>query len=94
MLMNMKSICYITTLAVTIKAFCIPQLKYLSQNGFEVTVICSPDNELQDILGSSIRYVPIPIPRGVSFFDMIKAIREIKSYIKKNKIPTMIISLR
>lgn len=34
----MKKICYIVTLPVTIKAFFIPQLKYLSNKGFEVSL--------------------------------------------------------
>lgn len=39
----MRKICYIVTISGTIEAFFIPQLKYLSEHGFDVYVICSPN---------------------------------------------------
>ena len=36
----MKKICYVVTIPLTIRAFFIPQLKYLADNGFDVTVVC------------------------------------------------------
>lgn len=69
----MKKICYIVTIPGTIRAFFIPQLKYLADNNFDVTVICSYDEKLQAELGNNIRYIPIEIPRGMFWSKMIQA---------------------
>lgn len=81
----MKKICYIVTLPLTIKAFFIPQLKCLADNGFDVAVICSSDNSLQNELGSKIRYIPIEIPRGISISGSVWALKELKDVFKKEK---------
>lgn len=81
----MKKICYIVTISTTIKAFFIEQLQYLSNNGFDVTVVCSQDNALQAMLGQKIRYFPIEIPRGISFFDSIFAIEKMYIFFKSQK---------
>ncbi len=81
----MSKICYVTTLSVSIKAFFVPQLKFLAENGFDVTVICSNDDTLKDILGENIRYIPIEIPRGISFLGSLKAIKKLKAIFKKEK---------
>ena len=51
----MKKICYVATIPITIRAFFIPQLQFLAENGVDVTVICSPDETLQDELGDAVR---------------------------------------
>ncbi len=81
----MKKICYVTTLALSIKSFFIPQLKYLAQNGFDVTVICSPDDKLQSLLGENIRFIPVQMPRGISALGSIRAIRKLKRIFKREK---------
>lgn len=81
----MKKICYIVTIPETIKAFFLPQLKYLSQNGFDVTIICSDANILQDELGESVRLFPIDIPRGISVGKSIFVIKQLKRFFKKEK---------
>lgn len=78
-------ICYITTIALSIEAFFIPQIQYLSEHGFEVTVICSDDGKVAELLPPNVKYVPIMIPRGISFGGMINAIREMVSLLKENK---------
>ena len=79
----MKKICYITTIATTIRAFFIPQLKYLAEHGYDVTVICSPDLSLTGELGDSIKYKPIKIARGVSPMTLNRSIKELKLYFKE-----------
>lgn len=81
----MKKICYVVTLPVTIKAFFIPQLKFLSQNGYDVTVICSKEEGLDKILGEDIKYLPVDIPRGISFLGSLKAIKNLKKIFKREK---------
>lgn len=79
----MKKICYVTTISSTIESFFIPQLKYLSENGFDVTVICSPDDGLQEELGDKICYIPVDIPRGMSVLGSIHAIKNLLKIFKK-----------
>ncbi len=81
----MKKICYVTTLSISIRAFFIEQLKYLSENGFDVTVICSPDDTLKEKLGDSIRYIPVSIPRGIHPLGMIKSILDLRKVFLKEK---------
>lgn len=81
----MKKICYIVTISSTIRAFFVPQLQYLANNGFEVHVICSEDDGLQELLGEKIKYIPLNMPRGISFGGTIKAIRELTRIFKREK---------
>ena len=81
----MAKICYVTTLATSIRAFFIPQLQYLSKHGFDVTVICSPDATLQEELGENIRYIPVQMPRGVSVFRSLSAIAKLKKIFRKQQ---------
>ena len=78
-----KKICYITTLSLTIRAFFIPQLKYLAENGYEVCVICSPDKTLQQELGENIRFIPVSIARGISPSTLLRSIKELKKVFDK-----------
>ncbi len=78
-------ICYVVTVPITIRSFFIPQLKYLAENGFDVSVVCSKDDSLQMELGNDITYHPIEMPRGISFFASLKAIKELTDYFKKEE---------
>ena len=81
----MKKICCVLTISETVRAFFIPQLKYLAENGFDVTVVCSYDKNLQNELGDKVKYHPIDIPRGLSVFGSISAIRQLYKFFKKEK---------
>lgn len=82
----MNRLCYVTTLGLSIKSFFVPQLKYLSQNGYSITVICSPDIEnLKDLLGEDIELINIDIPRGISFFNMLKTISKLRRIFKDHE---------
>ena len=74
----MNKICLIVTTPGTIDSFFIPQLKYLSEHGFDVTVICSPSDTLASRMGENIRFIPRLIPRGVSFRGSLQAISCLK----------------
>ncbi len=80
-----KKICYITTISITIKAFFVQQLKFLAENGYEVVVICSPDETLQEELGDKIRYIPIYIERGMSMSTLASSIIKLKEVFSKEK---------
>ena len=81
----MIKICYVVTIPLTVESFFIPQLQYLSENGFDVTVVCSNDASLQEKLGKSVRFYPIDIPRGISVGGSIYAIKVLARFFKKEK---------
>lgn len=81
----MIKICYVVTIPLTIESFFIPQLQYLAANGFDVTVVCSNDSNLQEKLGESIRFYPIDIPRGISVGGSIYALKTLTHFFKKEK---------
>lgn len=81
----MYKICYVVTIPLTIESFFIPQLKYLAANGFDVTVVCSNDSNLQEKLGECIRFHPIDIPRGISVGGSIYALKTLTRFFKKEK---------
>lgn len=80
----MKKICYVATIPETIKAFFVSQLKYLAENGYDVSVICSPDETLQNELGPKVNFIPIDIPRGLSVIGSVKALLGIYKTFRKN----------
>lgn len=81
----MKKICVVTTKSITLKAFLIDQLEFLSINGYEVTVICDADKELIQILPNSIIYKPIAMNRGIDFWGMLKSIYIMYKLFKSEK---------
>ena len=85
-----KKICYVVTIPLTIKAFFVPQIRYLSNNGFDVTVVCSrfgsDDAEVvENQLNGFAKIHYIDMPRGLSLFGSIKAIHKLKRFFKKEK---------
>lgn len=80
-----NKICYVVTIPTTIRAFFIPQLKYLDEHGYDVSVVCGKDDKLQQDLGNSIRYIPVDMPRGLSLLGSLKAIISLYKVIKKNR---------
>ena len=43
------------------------------------------DKNLQNELGDKVKYHPIDIPRGLSVFGSISAIRQLYKFLKKEK---------
>ncbi len=81
----MYKIAYVVTISGTIWAFFIPQLRYLADHGFDVTVICSSDPGLQKALGEKVRFMPVDMPRGISLGGSVKAIRDLTQIFRREK---------
>ena len=69
----------------TIRAFFVPQLQYLSAHGYDVTVICSSDEKMSSILGKDIKYIPLNIERGISFYSLFGTIFSLIKVFKKER---------
>lgn len=80
-----KKICFVLTHAATVRVFFIPQLQYLAEAGFDVTVVCSKDKTLQEDIGNKIRCKFIGIPRGISFCGSVKSTWNLYRYFKQQK---------
>ena len=80
-----NKICYVVTIPTTIRAFFIPQLKYLAEHGYDITVVCGQDDKLQQDLGDNICYTPVDMPRGFSLFGSLKAIKLLYNVMKSNR---------
>lgn len=55
----------VTTMPSTVDVFLTEQIQGLREAGFEVTVVCSPDNRLGRLRESGIRLLPMTIPRSL-----------------------------
>lgn len=82
---NTKKICIITTISLSIRSFFLEQIAYLSENGYEVTIICDEDEELINVLHSDVSYIPVSMKRGLDPLGAIKAIKRMYQIFKENK---------
>src|SRR3989339_1163709 len=67
-------ICVCTTVSVTIRAFYGEQLRFLQENGFQVTVLTSPDEQLAGELPAGVSYRPVEMTRGVTPWADLRAL--------------------
>lgn len=72
-------------MSITIKAFFSSQLLELANNGYDVSVICSPDDTLSELLGDTVHYIPVDIPRGMSILGSIRAIHRLIRIFEQEK---------
>lgn len=81
----MKKICYCTTVFSTINAFILKSAEYIHEHtDWDISVICSYDEEFEKNLPSYIHYFPIDMKRGISF-DGLKVIREMKKIFRRER---------
>ena len=82
---EMKKICFVTTVSLTIRAFVLPIIRYLSEHtDWEITVICHEDPQLQEQLPEGVRYIPVTMQRGISVGG-IKAMRQMVKIFRREK---------
>lgn len=81
----MKKICFVTTVSLTLRAFIVKTAQYLhQQGGYDITFICNSDEAFEASLPEYIRFIPVPMERGISLggigalFRMIKIFRKEK----------------
>ena len=76
----MKKICFVTTVSITMKSFVVETAKHLhEQCGYDVTLICSPDEAFEKSLPEYLHFIPVDMPRGadLSGFKSVKVFRKI-----------------
>ncbi len=64
----MKKLCIITTVPGTLRSFVVPTAEYLYKEcGYDITLICTNDDEFAASLPEYIRYIPVKMSRGIDF---------------------------
>lgn len=64
-------ICVITTVSITLQAFLLEQLVYLSQNGFDVTVVCEYDPIFVRDCPPELKYIPVHMTRRIGWWSTL-----------------------
>jgi len=82
--MYRKKICFVTTKSITIKSFLLEQLHYLNKHGYDVTVICDYDADLNNVLDKNINYFPVKMKRGIDFIHTPKCIFTLYRIFRKS----------
>ena len=81
----MVKICYCTTVPSTLDCFVLESVRYIHEHtDWDISFICSYDEEFADSLPNYIHFYPVEMKRGISF-DGIKAIHEMKRIFKREK---------
>ena len=81
----MKKICFITTISLTLRTFVLKTAEYLHKNtDWDISFICSTDDEFARMLPAYIHYYPVPMERGISLAG-IKAMLEMWRIFKREK---------
>ena len=81
----MKKICFVTTVSITLRTFVLKTAQYLHEKGgYDISFICSPDEEFQKSLPDYIHFIPVPMKRGISLGG-IKAMRTMTKIFKREK---------
>lgn len=83
--MKKIKMCAITTRALTMESFMVENLKFATKNGFEVTIICEHNCDLEKNADNALNYIPINMKSGViNPIDAIKHIIQLYTIFKKN----------
>lgn len=80
-----KKICIVTTVSITLKSFVVETAKYLYDKcGYDITLICNPDDKFAASLPDYIHYIPVKMARGIDF-SALSSIKELKKIFKREK---------
>lgn len=81
----MKKICFISTIPSTLRTFVLKTSIYLHENtDWDISFICSEDEEFASELPEFIHYFPVPMERGISISG-IKSMMQMKKIFVKEK---------
>ena len=80
-----RKICFVTTVSITMKSFVVETAKYLhEQMGWDITLICSPDEAFAASLPEYLHYIPVQMNRGMDL-SALKSIRQFVKMFKREK---------
>ena len=77
--------CVVTTTSQTIKAFVLPSVPKLIEEGFEVSFATSPAPGFSDELPDGVKLFDIPVGRGFDFIGTYKAAKKFEQICREEK---------
>lgn len=78
-------ICALTTISKTMDWFIVDSMRNLSQNGYEVTLICDMEDGFKDRNSDYATCISIPMSRGASLKDLLTVPFKLRKIFKDNK---------
>lgn len=78
-------ICVITTVSLTLRVFLLEQLVYLSQNGFDVTVVCEYDPIFVRDCPPELKYKPVHMTRKIGWWSTLTGWWKLYRLFKREK---------
>lgn len=78
-------ICALTTISKTMDWFIVDSMRNLSENGYEVTLICNMDAGFAERNSDYAKCISLPMSRGVSLKDLIKMPFVLRKIFKDNQ---------
>ncbi len=84
-------ICFLTTVSMTLEAFVKEQAKaiYEKNPDCQITFVCDTDEAFEKSLPDYVRYIPVPMSRGIDF-GAVKSVMALKKLFKKEKFDMII----
>ena len=80
-----KRLCICTTISLTMKMFVVDMAKYLHEKrGYDITLICSCDDEFSKTLPEYLHYIPINMKRGYDLSAFLSVLEFYKVF-KQNR---------
>lgn len=81
----MKKICFVTTTTYALSVFVLDLAKQMADSGeWDVTFVSVPDEDFEKSLPGEIRYIAVPMGRGVSA-DALSACRKLYQIFKRER---------
>lgn len=78
-------ICALTTISKTMDWFIVDSMRNLSQNGYEITLICDMEDGFASRNSDYATCISIPMSRGASLKDLLTVPFKLRKIFKKNK---------
>ncbi len=78
-------ICALTTVAKTMDMFMAHSMRYLSENGYDVTLVCNMNEGFSDRHGDFAKCIDLKMSRGVSVKDLFSCTFTLFKLFKKEK---------
>lgn len=80
-----KKICALTTISKTMDWFIVDSMRNLSNNGYEVTLICDMEEGFKERNSDYAKCIHIPMSRGASVKDLVTVPFKLRKIFKKNQ---------
>lgn len=80
-----KKICALTTISKTMDWFIVDSMRNLSDNGYEVTLICDMENGFKERNSDYANCINIPMKRGVNLKDLLEVPLRLRKIFKTNR---------